>query len=210
MKKVISIKGWKRREHFEFFSQFDEPFWGITADVDCTLAYQKAKKEGHSFFISYLHKSIKAVNEIEEFRCRIENGEIVCYDKIHVTTTVSRKNDTFAYSYMDFNESFETFNQTALAEIERVQNEPGLRLNENNMRTDVIHYSSIPWLKFTGLSHARHFKFKDSVPKITFGKCHGTAGKMMMPISVHVNHALVDGIHMAKFFEVFQQMLNKQ
>jgi chloramphenicol O-acetyltransferase type A len=33
-----------------------------------------------------------------------------------------------------------------------------------------IHFSAIPWLNFTSLSHARSYTFPDSSPKISFGK----------------------------------------
>ena len=39
MKQTIDITHWNRREHFEFFSQFDEPFFGITTLEDFTTAY---------------------------------------------------------------------------------------------------------------------------------------------------------------------------
>lgn len=52
MRKEIELTNWKRKEHFEFFSQFSEPFYGITVRVDCTEAYQKAKKMATpSFYI---------------------------------------------------------------------------------------------------------------------------------------------------------------
>ena len=38
MKKLIDIDNWKRKEHFLFFSKFEEPFFGVTVKVDCTTA----------------------------------------------------------------------------------------------------------------------------------------------------------------------------
>ena len=55
-------------------------------------------------------------------------------------------------------------------EIINVQSTKGLRVNEDAKRLDVIHYSTLPWNKLTGLTHARNFNIDDSVPKITFGK----------------------------------------
>lgn len=72
---------------------------------------------------------------------------------------------------------------------------------------NVIHYSSIPWLNFTSLSHARSFSFKDSCPKISFGKMMEQNGIKQMPISIHVHHALMDGFHVAQFVERFQELL---
>ncbi|WP_368662512.1 CatA-like O-acetyltransferase [Zobellia laminariae] len=68
MRKEINVETWYRKDHFEFFSKFDEPFYGITAKVDCTKTYNTAKDKGHSFFLSYLHKSLVAVNRTVQFR----------------------------------------------------------------------------------------------------------------------------------------------
>ena len=64
--KIIDINTWKRKEHFNFFSQFDEPFFGIVSEVDCTKAFQFTENEDISFFAYYLHKSLVAANNIDE------------------------------------------------------------------------------------------------------------------------------------------------
>lgn len=43
IEKIIDIATWNRREHYEHFSAFDDPFFGVTVNVDCTRAYQEAK-----------------------------------------------------------------------------------------------------------------------------------------------------------------------
>jgi chloramphenicol O-acetyltransferase type A len=73
----------------------------------------------------------------------------------------------------------------------------------------VIHFSAVPWLDFTSVSHARSFSFPDSCPKITFGKAVEEApGRKSMAVSVHVHHGLVDGSHVGLFAERFQHLLN--
>ena len=62
MKQKINLETWNRKEHFLFFKQMEEPFFGITTSIDCTIAYQKAKELGVSFFTYYLHKTLIAVN----------------------------------------------------------------------------------------------------------------------------------------------------
>jgi len=207
--KIIDINTWKRKEHFEFFSKFDEPFFGIVSEIDCTIASQKAKEKGVSFFASYLYKSLKAVNAIEEFRCRILDDKIVIYDSIHASATLAREDETFAFSFVQFSEDFNPFEKALKKEIEEVQNSSGLRLNEGAIRHDVIHYSSIPWFKFTGLSHARSFTLPDSSPKITFGKMYTKEDRKIMPVSINAHHGLVDGFHVAKFLELFQKLMNE-
>jgi chloramphenicol O-acetyltransferase type A len=49
----------------------------------------------------------------------------------------------------------------------------------------------------------------DSVPKLAFGKTEKLNNSLMMNVSIHVNHALVDGYDIGKFVEKFQYYLNK-
>jgi chloramphenicol O-acetyltransferase len=55
IEKIIDIATWNRKEHFEHFSAFDDPFFGVTVNVDCTRAYREAKNKGVSFSVISIH-----------------------------------------------------------------------------------------------------------------------------------------------------------
>jgi len=206
MKQLIDIDSWNRKNHFNFFNQFDNPYFGITVDIDCTKAYQKSKELNTSFFIYYLHKSITAANNIEAFRYRIINNKVYRYDAVDASPTINRENSPFGFSYIKYHENFDKFSERAKIEIKRVQNSVGL--NPATSGENVIHYSSLPWINFTALSHAQNFSFKDSCPKISFGKMVLKNGKKVMPMSVHVHHALMDGYEVGLYIDKFQELMN--
>lgn len=206
MKQQIDIETWARRDHFKFFNTFDEPFFGLTVNIDCTVAYTKAKEQGASFFLYYLHKALAAANAVEAFRYRIDGDNVYLYDTVHASPTINRPNGTFGFSYVDYHEDLATFITEAQKEIDRVQNSAGLvpAISGEN----VIHFSAIPWVDFTSLSHARSFSFRDSMPKISFGKVTEKEGVKSMPVSIHVHHGLMDGYHVGQFVDKFQELLN--
>jgi chloramphenicol O-acetyltransferase type A len=208
MKHPVDLATWPRKDHFNFFNQFEEPFFGICIEIDCTIAYDKCKKDGQGFFVYYLHQCLAAANAIESFRLRIEDGKIYCYDQVHASAVINRADHTFGFSYIDYDPSFETFKLIAKKEIERVQNSSGLVPAGSG--DNVIHISAMPWLKFTALTHARSFSFKDSCPKISFGKMTVVNGRKLMPVAIHVNHALMDGYHVSLFVDEFQQLMNQK
>jgi chloramphenicol O-acetyltransferase type A len=208
MHKELNINHWNRKEHFEFFSQFDEPFFGIVAEMDCTNAYKICKENSIPFFLFYHFQSIRALNQIDEFKFRIINNEVIVFDTIHVTSTIGRKDNTFAFAFIPYNQSFDKFAELAKIELDRIKNTSGLGLSEDTGRLDVIHFSTVPWISFTGVTHARNFKNKDSVPKITFGKYFWKNERLMMPISVHVHHGLMDAYHVGKYLELLGQLMN--
>jgi len=204
----LNLDTWNRKEHFEFFSSFDEPFFGVVAAIDCTKAYAFAKQKGISFFLYYLHKTLTAVNNVEAFKYRIANGEVFVHDTINVSATVMRDDTTFGFSFIPYNKDIDAFVTDAQKEIERVRNTPGLftrTFDEDNL----IHFSALPWVNFTSLSHARSYTFPDSCPKISVGKMTVTEdGKRSMPVSVHVHHGLMDGYHVGLFFEALQKAMD--
>lgn len=197
----------EKKEHFLFFSKFEEPFFGVTINIDCTLAYQQAKEKGNSFFLYYLYRALKAANAIENFRYRIIDKEVYLFDQINASATINRPDETFGFSYMDYDKNEELFYQNAKEEIARVQQSKGLIPAGSG--ENVIHFSAVPWLDFTSLSHARSFIFPDSCPKISFGKVTENNGKKLMSVSIHAHHGLMDGFHIGLFAEQFQELMNE-
>jgi chloramphenicol O-acetyltransferase type A len=169
MKHPIDLANWNRREHFEFFSSFEEPFFGLVAEVDCTPALTEAKRLGVPFFLYYLYHTLQAVNAVENLRYRAEDGQVQCYDRVHASATIGRPDHTFGFSFIEQHDDLGAFVRGAQAEIAAVQARPGLCLSPATARPDVIHFSALPWVRFMGLTHARSFAAPDSAPKISVG-----------------------------------------
>ena len=208
MKTLLDIENWPRAAHFHFFRQFEEPFFGATVEIDCTKAYATAKSLNASFFTYYLHKTLVAVNNTESFRYRISEDKIYVCDQINASATIGREDGSFGFSLIEYNADFEIFSANTSTEIQRIQTTTGLftRTFEDD---NVIHFSAIPWLNFTSLSHARSYTFPDSCPKISFGKMMiAENGKRTMSMSIHVHHGLVDSLHMGQFVDYFQELMN--
>jgi chloramphenicol O-acetyltransferase type A len=205
MKTRIDPDTWIRKDHFAFFSQFEEPFFGFTVKIDSTEAYAFSKAKEYSFFLYSLHQSLIAVNQIPEFRCRILDGEVWQYDKVNASPTINRPDGTFGYAYFDFETDFTTFASKAKKEIEKVQQSKGLITSVTG--DNIIHYSYIPWVDFTGLSHARIFGRQDSIPKICFGKMVEEGSRRYMPMSVHGHHGLMDGYHIGRYIDLLTQIM---
>jgi chloramphenicol O-acetyltransferase type A len=205
MKQLLDIETWSRKEHFHFFRRFDEPFFGVCVEIDCTGAYGRAKESNTSFFLQYLHATLQAANQTKPFRYRINQGQVWIYDVVHASPTIDRPDGTFAFSYIDYYEDFSLFEEAASKEIEKVRQSTGIIPSGSDM--NVVHCSAMPWLNFTSVSHARSFSFEDSCPKISFGKMREQHGRKLMPVSVHVHHALMDGRDVALFVDLLEELM---
>jgi chloramphenicol O-acetyltransferase type A len=206
MYQEINLSTWNRNEIFSFFNKFEEPFFGITAKVDVTSSEKFSRMHGIPFFITYLYAAVKAVNNTEALRYRILGDLVVLYEKIHVSSTIGREDGSFGFSFIEWHKSMEVFISIAQNEISRVRSVSTLFPPEN--RTDVFHFSALPWIDFTALSHARTFNSGDSIPKISVGKVTGPEDGRTMSCSVHVHHGLADGRDVGLFLSHFQHNLD--
>ena len=206
MRTRIDIDKWERRALFGFFHGFAEPYHGVCVRVDCTKTYAFAKEHRFSVFLSLLHRSLAAAQEIPNFCTRIQGSDVWRYDRVNGGSVVARDNGTFGFGHYRYATALPEFVTAAATEMERVRRRDDL---ERPDEVDLIRYSVLPWLDFTSISHARQaFHSDDSAPQITFGKMTEAAGRRTMPVSIHVHHGLADGLHVAQFVERFQARLD--
>jgi chloramphenicol O-acetyltransferase type A len=200
MPRYLDTDGWSRRRLFEFFKDFDNPFFNICTSVDVTPLLALTRAHDLSFFIAYHFLSMKAANEVEPFRYRLRGERVLVHDRIHAGTTLLLPDESFTFVYFDHEDDFEVFHARARATVERaLVGAP--RLDEREGQDDLIHHSVIPWVTFTSISHARNWGRLDSVPKIAFGKYREEGNRTRMPVSVEAHHALLDGLHVGRYFE---------
>ncbi|PCI00349.1 MAG: chloramphenicol acetyltransferase [Flavobacteriaceae bacterium] len=205
--KKIDIATWERKEVYEFFSGFSDPYFGLTAAVDVTKVIQRAKQDGKSVFGLYLHACIKAINTIENFKYRVIDGEVHVFETINASTTILRENKTFGFSFINFDQNLDKFQENINAEKERIQNSSNLFPPVNSL--DCVYCSAIPWVNFTGHKEPVLGKEMETVPKLAYSKITEEKGKFSMTVSLDVNHALIDGYHASLFFTRFQEFLDE-
>ena len=66
--------------------------------------------------------------------------------------------------------------------------------------------SALPWLHYSQLEHPA-VSADDSNPRISWGKAITNNGRTTLPVSLYVNHALADGLHIAQFFAGLEREL---
>ena len=138
MKTRIDREHWERKEYFDFFGSFGEPFWGINFSVDISGVREFAADSRISLFTSLLYGIMKAANAQENFRYRIEENDIVLYDRIHPSFTVAREDRSFCFAFTEYTENFQVFAENLAKEIARVKKMKGLFTSENDRRADVV------------------------------------------------------------------------
>jgi len=202
----INLKTWSRREHFKIFSTFDYPHFSLCANVDLTAFYPAVKGHGISFTVAIVYVLARAANAIPEFRYRIRGGEVVEHEIVHPSTTILTNEDLFSFCTIEYTENFALFAARAAEQIASVQENP--TLEDEPRREDLLFMTAIPWVSFTSFMHPLHLHPADSVPRFAWGKFFEDGEFLKMPLSVQGHHALMDGLHMGRFYEKVQGYLH--
>jgi len=202
----VDIEKWPRKTTYEFFREYEDPFFNFTASVDVTAVSRFSKSNGLSFSLTALYYSLVAANEIREFRIRLMDGRLVEFDRIHATQTILNDDETFSFAYYEMKDDvfeFDRAGKEATAKYKKLKT-----FDVEPDRLDMIYYSVIPWVSFTSFKHAGRHDKTQTVPRIVFGKMFDEGGRKLMPLSVEANHAIMDGYHVGRFFEIFQELIN--
>ncbi len=203
MPDYLDTETWSRRHLFQLFKGYDDPFFNICADVDVTPLLDFARAHDFSAFISYHFLSTKTANEVEPFRYRLRGERVLVHERVDAGAIVLLPDESFTFVYFDYTEDFRAFHAGATALIEAARREPP-PLDAREDRDDLIYHSVIPWVSFKSISHAHDSRRRTGIPKVTFGKYREEGGRLLMPVSVEVHHALMDGLHVGRFFERLQ------
>jgi chloramphenicol O-acetyltransferase type A len=203
--KKIDLKTWKRLPQYEFFKTFEQPFFNITANVDVTKLYDFTKKNNLSYFYTVLHTVLKTIHLIPEFKYRMHEGDVREYERIDAGVTIIKEDQTFMYGTVTYHPNKMDFIHKSQAEIEIQKREKGF---EPHTDQNMVYVSSLPLVSFTGLQHAKKMNREDSIPRFVFGKYFKEGQQLKMPLSVGVHHALADGFHVGRLFELLQENLD--
>lgn len=206
----LDLQTYQRKDHFAYFCGMAYPYVGITVNVDITDLLDKLKVEKLPFFLTICYCVSNAANSIPEFRQRIMDGRIVEFDRCRTSHTVELEDRTYCYCTLEDTMPYSEYIPYALKEQERAKTIKTIEETQEEA-ADLFFISTLPWVSYTALIQPVPFP-ADSNPRITWGKYFTQENHVLLPVSVLCHHALVDGKHIADFYqlleEAFQQILS--
>jgi chloramphenicol O-acetyltransferase type A len=212
MHRVIDLPSWPRRHSFEFFRQLNQPYFSLCSRVELSGLLARAKAQAEATpFLAYHHALLATVNEFACFRQRIVDGQVLEYAQVGASTTVLRSDESLAFADLAYHADFGRFVEAARASLAAARDsDPAAIMDSQAPRQDLIHTTVIPWLSFTSFSHPRQLGSEDAIPKFALGRYEPEPGsdRLWMPVQVEVHHALMDGLHVGRFFQALQARMS--
>jgi chloramphenicol O-acetyltransferase type A len=206
MATYLDVSSWARREAFEFFRGFDKPYFNVCTRLDVSRLAEHARQVGAKLSLAYHYAALRLANEVEPFRYRLEGSRVRVHEVIHGGTTVLRGDESFAFAFFEYDAQFATFARGAAGAIARVKSGE-FPWNPREGDDGLVYFTTLPWIAFTSFSHARNWGREDSVPRIAFGRLTAEGDRRWLPISIEVHHALMDGFHVGRFVNRFEEVL---
>lgn len=202
--KIIDVTHWKRALHCQIFRDSIEPAYCVTFELDITAFLEKIRATGSSFSLALIFVVSKCANEIEEFRYRFRDGQVVLYDRINTAFTyLDGETELFKVVNVEMQDTLEEY-VSAAAQKAADQKE----YFTGPLGNDVFQFSPMPWVSYTHISHTNSGKKEVATPLFDWGKYFHRDGKWILPFSVQVHHSFVDGIHIGKLADSLQNYLD--
>ncbi|MGN1344941.1 MAG: CatA-like O-acetyltransferase [Traorella sp.] len=203
--KEIDLEHYPRREHFEYFSSLQYPYVGITNNVDVSELVHFCKEHQYSFYLVFMHAVALAADEIDELRQRIHNQKIIEYSECPTSHIELLDNGTYCYCTLYHHMELDEY--VSYAENARKQCRLKGSIEEDSNSESMYFISTLPWLHYSSLIQPVAGG-EESNPRITWGKYQKDYyGREQLPVTILVHHALVDGIHIAHFYENLEKHL---
>ena len=205
--RIIDMQTWPRREHFKAYNASAMPHFSMTANLDLTAYYPAVKRSGASYTVAVMYAIARAANAVPELRCRIRGDTVVEHETVHPSTTILAEDELFRFLSVEYAPDFPVFARRAAERMAYVRQH--VTLQDEPGRDDFLFMTSIPWVSFTSFTHPGHLNAADSIPLFAWGKRFAEGGLIKMPLSVTVHHAVVDGLHVGRFYEQIQEIFSR-
>ena len=202
----IDIEKWNRKNTYNFFKDIDVPRYLMTFDLDVTNFYRYVKKNQFSFYLSFMFVVVNLMNRIENFRYRFIDNEPYLFDQTHPSFTDRIENsENFKIVTVLMENDLEEFIKKA--KLTSISQGDIFIYPEMEMRKDLVYITTFPWAKYSQVSHAHQLDKYDAIPKLVWGKFEEVNQRLIMPFSIEVHHAFVDGLHVGKLINLLQEKL---
>ena len=207
MTKQIDIATWSRREIYEAFSPYSNPFYAVAFNIEIQNLYRFCKENGVGVYHAMIWCVTRAVNSVPAFRQRIVEGRIVEYDRTFPSYTFLKKGeDAFKICTLSAEEDIIGFDRRArLAEASQTT-----MFGDYDLPSEpLIYLSCLPWIETTGITSERDMNIDDCIPRISWGKFRRNPdGTITQNIAVDTNHRLVDGYHIGMMGQTLQSIID--
>lgn len=205
--KLIDLNTYYRKGVYRHFTEDCKCSSSITAKIDVTDLVTYSKVSGTKFYVNFLYVLSKALNSRDDYKMqyRWQTNDVICYEQINpIQYVFDESTETCTPVYTTFYEDYELFYEKAMADIADAKAKGGYNLDSAN-HPNWFDASYISWLSYDSLNIELPDGYLYYLPIVNWGKYRDEGGRLMMPLSVRMNHAVADGFLIANVFRLVEK-----
>ncbi|CEM62464.1 Chloramphenicol acetyltransferase [Treponema phagedenis] len=205
----IDIESWERKEYFLHYYNDVRCTYSVTVNVDITEVYNRVKYQSLRLYPTLIWWIANTVNHFEFLRFNHdEDGNIGYYDEINPSFTFMPPNsEKFYVLWCEYDRSFKAFYDRCVEVMDIFNTSKMFPMLD--MPRNCFDISSVPWIEFTSFN-LNVFSTGTHLPPIfTTGELIKENGRVKLPFSLQVHHAVCDGYHAGQFFAYLQKFADK-
>ena len=207
---VIGLEKYYRRGVFRHFSEDCKCSVSMTSRLDVTDLCEASKKAGTKFYINFLYLLSKVLNSREDYRMEYlwKTNELVVYDKINPAQYVFHEDtETCSVVYTEYDPDYARFYSACEADVEKAKQTREYGLDSEN-HPNWFDASYVSWLSYDSLNIELPDGYLYFMPIVNWGRYRKENGRLVMPVTVRMNHAAADGYLVAKVFVMLQKEID--
>lgn len=204
---IVDKEKYYRKGVYRHFSEDCKCSVSMTARIDVTELYRKSKATDTKFYLNFLYILCKVLNSREDYRMGYlwQTDTLVCYDKINPVQYVFHDDtETCSIAYSEYYEDYKTFYDKAFEDLEKAKQTREYGLDSAN-HPNWFDASYISWLSYDSLNIELPDGHLYFAPIINWGKFRKENERLMMPVTVRMNHAIADGYLITKVFKLLEK-----
>lgn len=204
---TIDLDKWSRGKLFRFYMERMRIVMSLTVDIDVTNAKAYAKKHHIGFYPLMLWIVSKAINAHDTFKYGWDrDGNLIRWDCVSPSyTDFHSEDETFTKMVTEYADDLFVFCNRVNADRERHQTDRAVSEDQPPNFFDV---SCLPWVKYKHFDVHVFDEGRFLAPVVTWGKYEPENGKLIMPLTMNIHHAVADGFHLSRFFHEVQDLIN--
>ena len=208
--RIIDKEKYYRKGVYRHFTEDCKCSVSMTARIDVTALAEWSKKNGRKFYLCFLYILSKVLNSRDDYRMAYlwQSDELICYDVINPTQYIFHEDtETCTPVYTAYSEDFDEFYANALADAEKAK-ETREYLLDSEDHPNWFDASFISWLSYDSLNVELPDGYLYFLPIVNWGKYREENGRLRMPVTVRMNHAVADGYLIANVYRLLEKEIN--
>ncbi len=209
--RVIDREKYYRSGVYRHFTEDCKCSVSMTARVDVTALREYAAEKGESFYIDFLYVLSRVLNSREDYRMGYlwQSDELIVWDAINPTQYVFHEDtETCTPVYTLYSEDHDEFYARAEADIARAKETREYLLDPAG-HPNWFDASYIPWISYDSMNIELPDGYLHFSPIVNWGRYREEAGRLMMPVTVRLNHAVADGYLLANVFRLLEAEIKR-